>query len=274
MTTRLEEMRAEHGLTKADLIKEAIELLARIRSSPSSDMADIWRRSEPGQFIPTPTNTIASVDLGRIPLKSEAEGLRSLSEIPLSISSIVIPGKGRYAGRLIKAIPMVWDELVQSLRTNWQQVYSMPPERLEEIVALAFNKAGYEVTLTPRSRDHGRDVIAISRGVGCIKIIGSVKRYAPGRMVGYDDVRALLGVLSGEPDSSKALLATTSGFPPHITEDPFIRPFLPTRLELMNGQQLLAWLTELSTPPLISSEKIQTQYHISRQKRSNGKQKL
>ncbi|WP_370137360.1 hypothetical protein [Bradyrhizobium sp. USDA 313] len=33
------------------------------------------------------------------------------------------------------------------------------------------------MTLTPRSGDHGRDVIAVRSGVGCIKIIGSVKAY-------------------------------------------------------------------------------------------------
>jgi len=41
--------------------------------------------------------------------------------------------------------------------------------------------------------DHGRDVIAIRRGIGCIKIIGSVKAYKPGKLVRYDDVRALAG---------------------------------------------------------------------------------
>src|SRR5262249_58606614 len=118
-------------------------------------------------------------------------------------------------------------------------------EKWEEIVAGAFNKAQYEVTLTPRSGDHGRDVIAIKRGVGCIKIIGSVKRYAPGNLVGYDEIRALLGVLSGERDASKGIITTTSGFPPKIADDPFIAPFMPTRLELMDGEKLKAWLISL-----------------------------
>jgi restriction system protein len=55
----------------------------------------------------------------------------------------------------------------------------------------------------------------------------------------------LLGVLSGEQDASKGIITTTSDFPPLVTEDPFIAPFLPTRLELMNGEALRKWLAEL-----------------------------
>jgi restriction system protein len=118
---------------------------------------------------------------------------------------------------------------------------------MEELVAGAYKKAGFdEVTVTPRSRDRGRDVIAIKRGVGCIKIIGSVKRYAPGNQVGYDDIRALLGVLSGERDASKGIITTTADFPPGVRSDSFIAPALDTRLELMNGQALQRWLAELT----------------------------
>jgi restriction system protein len=102
------------------------------------------------------------------------------------------------------------------------------------------------VTLTPRSGDHGRDVIAIKHGVGCIKIIGSVKRYAAGNLVSYNDIRALLGVMLGERNASKGIITTTSDFPPKVAEDPFIGPFLPTRLELMNGVALQRWLADLS----------------------------
>jgi restriction system protein len=82
--------------------------------------------------------------------------------------------------------------------------------------------------------------------VGSVKILGSVKANGPGNLVRYDDVRALLGVLSGELDASKSMVMTTSDFPPKIRQDPFIAPFLPTRLELMNGQELRDWLIKLS----------------------------
>jgi restriction system protein len=103
-----------------------------------------------------------------------------------------------------------------------------------------------EVVLTPRSGDYGRDIIAIRHGIGCIKIIGSVKAYKPGHLVKHDDVRALLGVMSGEQNTSKGIISTTSDFAPRISSDPFIKPFLPTRLEMMNGETLKNWLIALA----------------------------
>jgi restriction system protein len=45
--------------------------------------------------------------------------------------------------------------------------------------------------------------------------------------------------------SHKGIITTTSDFPPKVTEDPLIAPFLPTRLELVNGANLQKWLIEL-----------------------------
>jgi hypothetical protein len=36
------------------------------------------------------------------------------------------------------------------------------------MLAGAMKKEGYEVTPTPRSGDHGRDVIAVKPGIGCL----------------------------------------------------------------------------------------------------------
>jgi restriction system protein len=121
------------------------------------------------------------------------------------------------------------------------------PYRPSAGFAGAFHEAGYdEVVLTPRSGDFGRDVIAFKHGVGCIKIIGSVKAYGQGRLVRHDDVRALLGVLSGESNTSKGIITTTSDFAPTIRTDPFIKLFLPTRLDLLNGAELQKWLMKLA----------------------------
>jgi restriction system protein len=177
--------------------------------------------------------------------KSTADTV-GLSDLSLQTASLIIPRNKNSSGTLIQTIPFIWNEIVDVLRKDWSQAYTLPAEKFEELVAGAFHKDGYdEVTLTPRSGDHGRDIIAIKRGVGCVKIIGSVKRYAPHRLVTYDDVRALLGVLAGEQDSSKGIIVTTSNFPKGLPHDPFIGPFLPTRLELMGGEDLRRWLTDL-----------------------------
>jgi restriction system protein len=173
--------------------------------------------------------------------------LAQLAMQGLCVSSIVTPEKKTDGGILIACTSIVWAEIVKRLRDDWTLAQSIPPHVWEEIIAGAFKKAGFdEVTLTPRSGDHGRDVIAVRHGIGSVKIIDSVKAYSPGHLVEYEHVRALLGVLSGERDASKGVISTTSGFPPKIADDPFIAPFLPTRLELMDGKALQKWLSDLA----------------------------
>jgi restriction system protein len=182
---------------------------------------------------------------------SEALGSRDWGTKPtLALSALVVPKAKLPTGTLIAGTSIAWAAIIEMLGVDWRRAFEIPPEKWEEIIAGAFKRADYdEVILTPRSRDHGRDVVAIKKGVGCIKIIGSVKAYKAGHLVEYDDVRALLGVMSGESNTSKGILATTSNFPPLIERDPFISPFLPTRLELMNGEGLRAWLLELVRKP-------------------------
>lgn len=177
----------------------------------------------------------------------EKSELEALFETPLALSGIIIPDRKSAEGLLIRSTSFIWTTIVDRLRGHWPLAYDIPADKWEEIIAGAFKKAGYdEVTLTPRSGDYGRDVIAVRKGFGCIKIIGSVKAYKPGHLVKHDDVRALLGVLSGELDASKGIITTTSEFAPKIKSDPFIKPFFPTRLELVNGVELQKWLMELA----------------------------
>jgi restriction system protein len=170
--------------------------------------------------------------------------------VSLNLSGVLTPVADEHNGTLVTATIGLWTSVARVLRRDWTRAFEIPAQKWEEMIAGAFDRAGFdEVTLTPYSGDHGRDVIAIKKGVGGIKIIDSVKAYKPGHLVKHDDVRALLGVMSGELNTSKGIITTTSDFAPTLKEDPFIRPFLPTRLELVNGQQLQRWLTELSKKP-------------------------
>ncbi|AHE55037.1 restriction endonuclease [Sphingomonas sanxanigenens] len=175
-----------------------------------------------------------------------AEDQAALDGLPLLSQSIVERREKTKDGTLIKVVGPIWGRIVDILRTDWNAAYQLPPERFEELVAGAFEREGYhDVILTPRSGDCGRDVIAVRRGVGSIKIITSVKRYAANRKVPHDDIRALVGVLNCEQDASKGMLVTTSRFPARIEQERFLAPLFPHRLELMDGPQLLKWLCRL-----------------------------
>jgi restriction system protein len=173
---------------------------------------------------------------------------RAAPESPtLLVQSLLEPYGENSEGRLVHAVTVPWRVIVNTLGRDWSVAFQIAPEKWEELIAGAFDLAGYdEVTLTPRSNDHGRDVIAIKKGVGSVRIIGSVKAYAAHSRVRYDDVRALAGVLLGDQQASKGILTTTSEFPSGITDDPFLKPLMPYRLELMNGIKLQKWLEDLA----------------------------
>jgi restriction system protein len=165
----------------------------------------------------------------------------------LLTQAIIIPGDRTSEGTLITAVAVPWMEIVKMLHEDPSLAFKIDPWKWEEIIAGAYKRAGFEeVTLTPRSGDHGRDVIAVKRGMGCVRFIDSVKRYGPDRSVPADDVRALLGVLLTDHNATKGILTTTSNFAPMIACDPFIKPHIPFRLELVDGQELNKRLWDLA----------------------------
>lgn len=69
---------------------------------------------------------------------------------------MIIPEGKTPSGLLIRSTSAIWNSIANALGDDWSLAFQIPPERWEEIVAGAFKNDGYdEVTLTPRSRDHG-----------------------------------------------------------------------------------------------------------------------
>jgi restriction system protein len=163
----------------------------------------------------------------------------------LLMKSVLLFGETTDEGKLVEAVTLPWFEILELLKNDPSAAFQIPPDKWEEIIAGAYRQSGFEhVTLTPRSGDYGRDVIAEKKGIGTVRIIDQVKAYKPGHLVDANDVRALVGVLHGD-GASKAFLTTTSDFAPRLSQDPLITPFMPSRLELINGQKLLGRLLEL-----------------------------
>jgi restriction system protein len=107
----------------------------------------------------------------------------------LLIHAIITPYAANSEGKLVRALAVPWQMIVSHLKRDWSLAYQMPYEKWEEMVAAAFDRAGYdEVILMPWSWDHGRDVIAIKKGIGSVRIIDSVKAHKPGHLVKHDDV--------------------------------------------------------------------------------------
>ena len=168
------------------------------------------------------------------------------SSDPCLIQSVISIKEKVDEGHIIKLIEPAWSEIISLISKNPHIMHEIPYRKWEEIIAAAYDKARFdEVTLTPHSGDLGRDVIAVKKGWGSIRIIDQVKAFKPGHLVTADDVRALLGVLQADQGATKGIVTTTSDFAPKIHEDKLIQPFIPYRLELINGEELVDYLTKL-----------------------------
>lgn len=169
-------------------------------------------------------------------------------KVPVVIQAVVERIGVVEEGFLIATLEPVWRQITQMLAADPNALFHLTPQQLEELVAASYERAGYdEVILTPRSGDLGRDVIAIRKGWCSVRIIDQVKAYKPGHVVTANDVRALLGVLHGDRNASKGVVTTSSTFAPRLATDPFVAPFVPYRLELVDGEALNARLLNLTS---------------------------
>ena len=103
-------------------------------------------------------------------------------------------------------------ELARRISSDPSVLYELDPHRFEEFMAEVFAGFGYGVELTARTRDGGRDIIAIRHQDDLVtKLLIECKRYAAHRRVGVGHVRELYAVKLLE-GATKAVLATTSFF--------------------------------------------------------------
>jgi restriction system protein len=91
--------------------------------------------------------------------------MRSVAGISdLLLQAVVVSGDRTDEGRLIEAVAIPWFDIIDLLGKDPNIAYEIPDYRWEEIIAGAYRKSGFEeVTLTPRSGDRGRDVIAVKK---------------------------------------------------------------------------------------------------------------
>lgn len=92
-------------------------------------------------------------------------------------------------------------------------MYSLSPRKFEELIATVFRNNGFEVELTPETRDGGVDVIAVQKngfGGSTLHLV-ECKRYLPENKVGIGIVQRMLGVVE-QHRATQGLIITTSSF--------------------------------------------------------------
>jgi restriction system protein len=123
-------------------------------------------------------------------------------------------------------------------------LHSLPPRKFEELVAAVFRQSGFDVELTPETRDGGIDIIAVRKdsflGEGLHLI--ECKRYIPGNTVGIGVVQRLLGVVE-QHRATKGIVVTTSTFTRDALE---VAQNARHRLALNEYSTLAHWLAQFS----------------------------
>jgi restriction system protein len=123
-------------------------------------------------------------------------------------------------------------------------LHSLPPRKFEEIIASVFRQSGFDVELTPETRDGGIDIIAVRKDdlVGNGLHLIECKRYLPHNTVGIGVVQRLLGVVE-QHKATKGIVVTTSSF----TRDArVVAESAKHRLALSEYSKVAAWLAAFS----------------------------
>jgi len=119
--------------------------------------------------------------------------------------------------RIITDLSAIHDtipRLIDYLKRSPQDIHLIDPREFEEVIAEIFRDKGFNVALTPRTNDGGKDVIAIEKNDLGIetKYFIECKKHSPSNKVGVDIVRSLYGVQNSRNSANKSIIATTSTF--------------------------------------------------------------
>jgi restriction system protein len=162
------------------------------------------------------------------------------------LKGVLLTFSGRSAeGQLVASVGNAWRRILHAFVRHPRDFHTISPRDFEQFIAGCYEQEGYAVTLTPASRDLGRDIIAEKAGVGAIRVLDQVKRYKPGHVVTAEEVRAFLFV-AGADRATKCFITTTSTFAPLVPSDRFIAPHIQSAfLEIRDRDKTIAWLQEL-----------------------------
>lgn len=123
-----------------------------------------------------------------------------------------LTGGGTTEKQIILDIRSASDDLLKKIHGNSKLLYELSPREFEEFVAEVLSRLGYQITLTPASKDGGKDIYAAKKDhLGSFLYIVECKKYSPDNRVGVGLIRQLNGVVQAER-ATAGILATTSFF--------------------------------------------------------------
>ncbi|HUT68523.1 MAG TPA: restriction endonuclease [Dehalococcoidales bacterium] len=146
---------------------------------------------------------------------------------------------------VISTVHGVNREFLKRLSDRPSLLYELSPRQFEELVAELLDRRGYEVTLTPASRDGGVDIYAAEKkDIGQFLYLVQCKKFKPERHVGVGVIRELIGALELKK-ATAGILVTTSFF----TKDAYeLQQKLAYRISLQDYLGIQKWIKEGFNP--------------------------
>lgn len=142
---------------------------------------------------------------------------------------------GRSEG-LLDAAAIIRARWIEDVSDGIEALFRLSPRDFEALVAALYRKIGYQVELTPPSRDGGRDVIATRAQPGRREVV-EVECKTHSSPIGVKHVRQLCGVVEMSRASRGVLVAAG-----RFTRGARAEAAVDSRLELIDGESLIRLL--------------------------------
>jgi hypothetical protein len=149
-------------------------------------------------------------------------GTLTWDQLELAFAEFERPGVLRPDGRpadplghetavVVSDVAATNERILLELQQHPERMLGLPPRKFEEFVAGMLQRQGYDVELTPASKDGGFDMyVASKQSLGSFLYLVECKRYTPPKKVGVQIVRALHGVV--QKVRANAGMVVTSSF--------------------------------------------------------------
>lgn len=194
-----------------------------------------WYQSDTSDLIGTLFQDNIDKDWGYVILAKEEDGNYRPQDVGANIDSQSIANTELYekmlqieeAGQIVDdlyendseildlpriEIMSIDDHIKAYFKKNPEDLYKLSPRKFEELVASIIKDMGFDVELTPATRDGGRDIIAYIRtGISNYLTHIECKRYAPDNKISVDIIRSVVGVHHMR-NANKSVIVTTGFF--------------------------------------------------------------
>lgn len=166
-------------------------------------------------------------------------GLWAHASVPVFYEDFIPDEEHNIDQTIVVASEERWSDLIKRFARNPREIRQLSARGFEELIAELLIRDGMDVTLTPKSRDGGKDILArANTNVGTHLYVVECKRYAENKLVDVRWVRSLYGTVESDR-ATAGLIVTTSGFTGPARE--FCKT-VQHRMSLRDFEQLSQWL--------------------------------